>query len=140
MPRSEERFSRNAETDVVCRLLLEKKKRIAAAIVTANSCIRRPTMPPMNKTGMNTAVNDSGIDSHLDAISFWRVNSASSADCVCSICRAMFSSMTMASSFSKSTDSLRDLHSFPTRRSSDLRHENIQLGGKEWIGRAVQQE
>src|SRR5205807_5881476 len=26
--RSEERFSRNAETDIVCRLLLEKKKRI----------------------------------------------------------------------------------------------------------------
>src|SRR5262245_65218574 len=26
-PRSEERFSRNAETDLVCRLLLEKKKR-----------------------------------------------------------------------------------------------------------------
>src|SRR5687767_8047380 len=26
LPRSEERFSRNAETDVVCRLLLEKKK------------------------------------------------------------------------------------------------------------------
>src|SRR5205807_7508621 len=30
--RSEERFSRNAETDIVCRLLLEKKKyRIAGA-------------------------------------------------------------------------------------------------------------
>src|SRR5260370_18346449 len=27
--RSEERFSRNAETDIVCRLLLEKKKAIA---------------------------------------------------------------------------------------------------------------
>src|SRR4051794_41382698 len=27
--RSEERFSRNAETDLVCRLLLEKKKGIA---------------------------------------------------------------------------------------------------------------
>src|SRR5947208_3341302 len=26
MERSEERFSRNAETDIVCRLLLEKKK------------------------------------------------------------------------------------------------------------------
>src|SRR5438270_1832908 len=26
VPRSEERFSRNAETDLVCRLLLEKKK------------------------------------------------------------------------------------------------------------------
>src|SRR5947207_6474746 len=29
MPRSEERFSRNAETDLVCRLLLEKKKKYA---------------------------------------------------------------------------------------------------------------
>src|SRR5437588_6434850 len=28
MRRSEERFSRNAETDLVCRLLLEKKKNI----------------------------------------------------------------------------------------------------------------
>src|SRR5437660_2230081 len=27
--RSEERFSRNAETDIVCRLLLEKKKRLS---------------------------------------------------------------------------------------------------------------
>src|SRR5207302_8271667 len=27
LPRSEERFSRNAETDLVCRLLLEKKKK-----------------------------------------------------------------------------------------------------------------
>src|SRR5205809_5087924 len=27
-PRSEERFSRNAETDLVCRLLLEKKKEV----------------------------------------------------------------------------------------------------------------
>src|SRR5690242_20938466 len=27
IPRSEERFSRNAETDLVCRLLLEKKKK-----------------------------------------------------------------------------------------------------------------
>src|SRR2546428_3365640 len=28
MKRSEERFSRNAETDIVCRLLLEKKKNL----------------------------------------------------------------------------------------------------------------
>src|SRR5690606_40581768 len=28
LARSEERFSRNAETDLVCRLLLDKKKRI----------------------------------------------------------------------------------------------------------------
>src|SRR5947208_10210702 len=30
--RSEERFSRNAETDLVCRLLLEKKKNIRATL------------------------------------------------------------------------------------------------------------
>src|SRR5437764_5014285 len=30
--RSEERFSRNAETDLVCRLLLEKKKAIDAIL------------------------------------------------------------------------------------------------------------
>src|SRR5437762_5712066 len=34
--RSEERFSRNAETDLVCRLLLEKKKRLQSA--SAWSC------------------------------------------------------------------------------------------------------
>src|SRR5205085_7470346 len=31
--RSEERFSRNAETDLVCRLLLEKKKNLVARVV-----------------------------------------------------------------------------------------------------------
>src|SRR5437660_2583098 len=31
LSRSEERFSRNAETDLVCRLLLEKKKAIPSA-------------------------------------------------------------------------------------------------------------
>src|SRR5438876_5894040 len=35
--RSEERFSRNAETDLVCRLLLEKKKNNAARIKSAGS-------------------------------------------------------------------------------------------------------
>src|SRR5262249_60379704 len=35
--RSEERFSRNAETDLVCRLLLEKKKK------AAHLCLRRGT-------------------------------------------------------------------------------------------------
>src|SRR5437773_7936769 len=34
MPRSEERFSRNAETDLVCRLLLEKKKKEKEAKVS----------------------------------------------------------------------------------------------------------
>src|SRR5438477_8305756 len=33
-PRSEERFSRNAETELVCRLLLEKKKKHKIEILT----------------------------------------------------------------------------------------------------------
>src|SRR5438132_9712263 len=43
--RSEERFSRNAETDIVCRLLLEKKKRIFKASATSREAIRL-TMGP----------------------------------------------------------------------------------------------
>src|SRR5437762_6601300 len=34
--RSEERFSRNAETDLVCRLLLEKKKRIVESAICSS--------------------------------------------------------------------------------------------------------
>src|SRR5205807_45578 len=37
MPRSEERFSRNAETDLVCRLLLEKKKHHPVHHTSANA-------------------------------------------------------------------------------------------------------
>src|SRR5437764_2381344 len=36
--RSEERFSRNAETDLVCRLLLEKKKQFSRAESTHTGC------------------------------------------------------------------------------------------------------
>src|SRR5687768_18254069 len=36
-PRSEERFSRNAQTDLVCRLLLEKKKEQHDNDVSGNS-------------------------------------------------------------------------------------------------------
>src|SRR5438093_9249592 len=35
--RSEERFSRNAETEIVCRLLLEKKKRASSSAPTGTS-------------------------------------------------------------------------------------------------------
>src|SRR5438067_4722039 len=39
--RSEERFSRNAETDLVCRLLLEKKNTCTCPIVLNTSSARR---------------------------------------------------------------------------------------------------
>src|SRR5436305_2570619 len=56
MPRSEERFSRNAETDLVCRLLLEKKKTLIrleqavycrpVAAVARCSCTERHALVP----------------------------------------------------------------------------------------------
>src|SRR5204863_4314746 len=47
LQRSEERFSRNAETDLVCRLLLEKKKE---AVVTAWGLPRRDRQPTQCRT------------------------------------------------------------------------------------------
>src|SRR5438067_4449260 len=43
--RSEERFSRNAETDLVCRLLLEKKKRHGLARGDCNGSLPRARHP-----------------------------------------------------------------------------------------------
>src|SRR5438874_2029744 len=37
--RSEERFSRNAETDLVCRLLLEKKNDRSSALRCVEACV-----------------------------------------------------------------------------------------------------
>src|SRR5436190_8811893 len=48
LARSEERFSRNAETDLVCRLLLEKKKSIEAVTTSDKTLaeISPATQPP----------------------------------------------------------------------------------------------
>src|SRR5438477_2253832 len=53
--RSEERFSRNAETDLVCRLLLEKKKSLAAALCcrrsfSSSACTETILRPLLNAT------------------------------------------------------------------------------------------
>src|SRR5258708_22109559 len=58
--RSEERFSRNAETDLVCRLLLEKKK-----INTRTQCIRRIT-----STVFATGRPRAGLDSELRLVPY----------------------------------------------------------------------
>src|SRR5205809_1895849 len=44
-PRSEERFSRNAETDLVCRLLLEKKNTSSGGRGAAEPCQRGQRRP-----------------------------------------------------------------------------------------------
>src|SRR5690625_5519911 len=48
--RSEERFSRNAETDLVCRLLLEKKKEISQDYNFATMRIGYTHMQPLRTT------------------------------------------------------------------------------------------
>ncbi len=80
--------------------------RIATPMVTANSCSSRPTMPPMNSTGMNTAASDSVIDTIVNAISREPASAAAMAPSPCSMWRTMFSSMTIASSTTKPTESV----------------------------------
>src|SRR5436309_11742504 len=45
--RSEERFSRNAETDLVCRLLLEKKKNFSAVDYSLQLGFSNPVASPV---------------------------------------------------------------------------------------------
>ena len=78
--------------------------RIAAVIVTANSLKSRPRMPLMNRMGMNTAASDTVIETIVKPISFDPASDASSGDSPRSMCRTMFSSMTIASSTTKPID------------------------------------
>jgi hypothetical protein len=80
--------------------------RIATPIVTANSWSSRPTMPPMNSTGMNTAVSDAVIATIVNEISFDPSSAACIAGLPISMCRTTFSSITIASSTTKPTDSV----------------------------------
>src|SRR5437870_9628990 len=50
--RSEERFSRNAETDLVCRLLLEKKKKMNSTYTTSTTS--NSAHEPVRGTASNT--------------------------------------------------------------------------------------
>ncbi len=73
---------------------------IATAIdsVTENSRNSRPTMPPMNRIGMNTAISDTVIDTIVKPICFAPSSAAVSGSTPASVWRAMFSVTTMASS------------------------------------------
>ena len=79
---------------------------MATAMVTANSRNTRPTMPPIKSTGMNTAINEKVIDTMVKPISREPLSAASNGRMPPSMWRTMFSSMTMASSTTKPTDSV----------------------------------
>ena len=78
--------------------------RMATQMVTANSLNSRPSTPPMNSTGMNTAASESVMDTMVKPISPDPLSAASSGSSPISMWRTMFSSITMASSTTKPID------------------------------------
>jgi len=77
--------------------------RMETVTVTANSRRRRPTSPPMNSRGMNTATSDRLIERTVKPISPAPFNAAWRGGRPPSMCRSMFSITTMASSTTKPT-------------------------------------
>ena len=80
--------------------------RMAKLMTMPNSLNMRPTTPPMNKTGMKTATSDNVIDTIVKPTSLEPLKAASIGFSPASMWRTMFSSMTMASSTTKPTDSV----------------------------------
>jgi hypothetical protein len=96
---------RNRLHSIGARLIETKPEtRMATPMVTANSFSSRPTMPPMNRTGMNTATSDAVIATMVNEISFEPSSAACIGDLPISMCRTMFSSITIASSTTKPTE------------------------------------
>ncbi len=80
---------------------------MATEIVTANSWRSRPTSPPMNRTGRKTATRESVIDTIVKPISLDPLRAAARGASPFSMCRTMFSSITIASSTTKPTERVR---------------------------------
>ena len=80
---------------------------MATQMVIANSLNRRPSTPPMNSTGMNTAASDRVMDTMVKPISPEPLSEACKGCSPNSMCRTMFSSMTMASSTTNPMERIR---------------------------------
>ena len=81
--------------------------RIATPMVTANSWNSRPISPPMNSTGMNTAASEMVIETNGEAdLPRAAGGPPASPASPFSMWRTMFSSITIASSTTKPTDSV----------------------------------
>ena len=95
----------------------ETKPEISTAtmMTTANSCSSRPSMPPMNSTGMNTAISDIVIDRMVKPISREPSSVACQRLLPISMWRVMFSSITIASSTTNPTDSVNAMSEILSR-------------------------
>ena len=74
---------------------------MATVSVTANSRNRRPTMPPINRIGRNTAISEMVIETIVKPICLAPLSAASKGGSPSSMKRAMFSIITIASSTTK---------------------------------------
>ena len=74
---------------------------IAAESVMANSRNKRPTIPPINSNGVNTATSEMLIESTVNPISFAPRRAACNGRIPCSRWRVTFSMTTIASSTTK---------------------------------------
>ena len=74
---------------------------MATAKVMANSRNKRPTTSAINNSGINTAINEKVNDTKVKLICFAPLSAAFIGVSPSSICRAIFSNMTMASSTTK---------------------------------------
>ena len=77
---------------------------MAKASVTENSRKKRPTMPPMNSSGMKAATSEIEIDTTVKPICLAPLSVARSGEAPASMLRNTFSIMTMASSTTKPTE------------------------------------
>jgi len=92
---------------VVMVIFLFLRSISATVIVTANSLKSLPSTPPRKSTGMNTAASDRVIETIVNPISPDPLSDASSGFSPNSICRTMFSSITMASSTTNPIDRIK---------------------------------
>ena len=82
---------------------------MATVTTTPNSRNSRPTMPPMKSRGMNTAISEMVMETMVKPISLAPSSAAVTRSFPISRWRKMFSSMTMASSTTSPTASVKPI-------------------------------
>jgi len=94
-------FSRSSSSEHIMGVVVReitREMRMDTDKVTVNSRNIRPTMPPANMKGMNTATNDRLMDTTVKPTSRAPSRAALMRDMPASIWRVVFSMTTMASS------------------------------------------
>ncbi len=116
---------------------------IEAVTVSANSRNMRPMMPPMSRSGMNTATSDRLIDSTVKPISREPWSAASNGEAPSSMWRWMFSTTTMASSTTKPTAMVSAISDKLSRLKLNMyiaAHEPSSASGTVMLGMTVAQK